>query len=362
MSVRFNKHVLGGAYDLVVVMSDLEPDDLLAFHIMADALRKAKKCVVVVGEGNVSKRGMCLALLKEIGVEQATVIDGQTSDKDFPLPLRRAFAGHAVDTELDASPVVDAVQQLLLETAVLDSASPLVICLKPPRELLTMPSALQAKLTLVCYGSFNFRSLGALKPDWQVLVNARFKETLVYESFLVTGAENSLTDSNSRLFEFALKTAQRNDASSTFWNGLLKAVRSWNKHIARDCLETIETLAREMCTDLEQNDWPALRAKKIRLGDRNWKVVSNIIDAESRQMVLADCALAAALCTDVPVQVRRGQQLSFDANGYTQFTAKDGGRVGVFEPVPFATMVNWVFDACQFGDLLSVQRTRSKEV
>lgn len=345
--MNFNKQVIAGEHDLIVVETDLEPDDVLALRIMADVLRAALKCVVVVGEGNLSKRAMCEALLKEIGVT-AQVIEGQRSDKDFPPALLRVFRGHPQGEQSELSPLEEGVNQLLLTTRVRDSEAPLFICMKPPRELLSLPRDLQEKVTVICYGSFNFRALGALAADWQTLVNTCFKETLVYESFLVTGAQNSLTAENSSLFDSALKMAQRNDASSPFWCGFLDAVRIWNKHIAVDCLETIERLACEMRGDLDRNDWAALRSKKIRLGDRNLKVVNNIIEAESRQMVLADCALAAALCLDVNVSVRRKQRMVFDANGYTTFVPDENGRVGFFEPVPFDTMVAWVVAACKF--------------
>lgn len=345
--MSLNKRVLAGEYDLLVIATDLEPDDLLAMRFLADALRAASKCVVLVGEGNLSKRAICEALLKEIGVV-AQVIEGQRSDKDFPLAMLRVFRGHPQGEQSEQTPLEEGVNQLLLQTRLRDSSAPLVICLKPPRELLALTKDVQQKLTLVCYGSFNFRALGALAADWQVLVNTCFKETLVYESFRATGAENSLSNQNSGLFDCALKMAQRNDASSPFWAAFFEAVRIWNKHIAVDCLETIEKLARQMRGDLDRNDWTALRAKKIRLGDRNLKVVNNIIEAESLQMVLADCALAAVLCLDVNVSVRRKQSMHFDDNGYTQFVDDENGRVGFFEPVPFTTMVAWVVAACKF--------------
>lgn len=342
--MSFNEKVLGGNYDTVAVMTDMEPDDILAFHVMAGALNAAPKRFVVVGEGSVAKRDMCQNMLADLGVN-APVIDGCESGKDFPLSLVTAFGMPIASSsaERNKDQVAPTMESLLAS-----SESPLVICIKPPRELLNISSQLQEKLTVVCYGGFNFRALNTHRNEWQALVNMRFKETIVYESFLVTGPQNSLSAANSLLFARAIAAAKTDSMTSGFWRGLLNAVKLWNAHIAFDCLETVEVLAKQMRDDLAREDWDALRSKKMRLEDRNLKVVASIIDAESCQMVLADCALAAALCTAVPVTVRRGQSLSFDSNGYSRFEASDGGRVGVFEPVPFATMIEWIEAACRF--------------
>lgn len=327
-----------GSYDLLGVWTDLEPDDFLAIGIMKHAMRLAKTCVVVVGEGRRSKREMALGLLRALDIK-ADVVQGQPSSKDYP-PLMHDLFDPIENASAEA-------ERPTLFSLLRDSSNPLVVCMKPPRELMQLPIEVTSKITLICYGSFNFRALGALMPEWANMINTAFKEAIVYESFLVSGPQNSISAANSELFDLIERGAFANKPNSTFWLSLKIAARVWNKHIADDCLETIVTLATQMQEDLAQTNWEALRAKKLRLEDRNLKPLVDIIDNEGKQMVLADCALAAALCTNVNATVRRGQRLSFDANGYTQFTPDPAGKVGFFESRSFGIVVKWVVDACE---------------
>lgn len=308
------------------VFTDLEPDDVAALHLLAPVLRQPSgPLYFCVGEGNLDKTAMMAALLAELQIVGATVIAGAASKKTYPADFVRVFGATPEPATAD---VLEAAARI--ESIAGAAARHLMLVLKPPRELLHLSAALVAKTTVVAYGSFNFRALGgAGSARFAELANDVMPQTIVYESFFVTGSENSVTQSNApQFFEHARTHAPR----------LLGAIEAWNAHIAVDRLEAVRDLSAQMIEDFRARNWPALhRAAAAR--SRASKVVDNIVAADGCQMVLADVGLATLLVTDAAVPLRRGR-IAFDAtSSFTQIVDDPDGRVHFVGPIPFAEMI-----------------------
>jgi hypothetical protein len=329
MSLNTNLFPSEQPYDGIIVESDVETDDVALLAILAPVLAQHKNVLVIVGEGKCIKTGMMRNLLDSLGLQHVETLQGTSSEKDYPAEMLFAFG--AIDQSKNDERSL-AMRAAALARFVDKLTHPLIILAKPPHEFLTLTDAQLKNATVVVYGSFNFRSLSNEEKDRLLyLLNEHCARVVLYESYLATGLENSVTPKNSLLFEHMRKCAAdatRKDAR--FWRGFQDAMLQWNKFIAADCLETVAQLSSQMLDYFEDGNWAELRAKKRRIEERNWKVVANIIDAESQQMVFADCAMAAAIIGTLPVRGLKGK-ISFDQETrYTVPIEDPTGRVFVF--------------------------------
>lgn len=329
--------------DLVVVSTDMEPDDLIALKQLAPVMKESPNLVVVVGEGKRSKAAMARNLLDCLGISHAVVTDGQLSDKDYPDEMHTAFGPVEERFSIQA---VECIRGKL-ETA----KNPLFIVMKPPRELLVIAETAPLLLlgaTVVIYGSFNFRSVFHDKEGLLRLFNGVVRKTIVYESFLATGDKKNSVDKKRKLTEtepdseciFQFAEAHQNEP---FWRGFLLSVQLWNNHILVDCLKSVMEATQEIQDTLAMEPivWQHAKKPKGRV-DRNWKVAQNIISAESNQFVMADCAMAALLCDDKPVTGVHGY-LAFDGD-YTKPDERIGGSCFFVRHLDFEQTARLIFN------------------
>lgn len=340
-----NSALVGDAdFGYVAVFKDNEPDDYLAVGLLAPYLRKIKKLLVVVGEGKLSKVGLTRTFLATLGLDHATVVGGDRSTKDYPPEMISAFGAPQSEATADAEAQIIS----FLST----SPNPLLIVLKPPRELLAVAATrpdLFSQATIVMYGSFNIRALGADKQRLLELVNTLALRTIIYETFLATGEKNSLEkkrkandDDDGSPGGFELFELMEQNADKPFWNGLLRSIKAWNNHIIGDCLDSIAESAQDMKQKLGGR-WDDLKKSKARF-ERNWKVAQNIIGAESMQMVMADCGLASILLHSQPAAGVRGN-LAFDGD-YTKPEPSVTGRCFFPTNLGYKTVAQRIYEQC----------------
>ena len=327
--MSFNPNLTTRALDACVVMTDLEPDDILALYLLREQLAAfGSRLLVIVGESSASKVELATVILRLLGVEAAMVLQGEVSDKEYPSTMYGAFGVSSEYKPRFRESIMTKVDAFLVAVA-----APLFIIMKPPHELWVIKSEYLARATVVMYGGFNFRALSREElGTLTYMFNTLFFESIVYESFHATGAANALTHANTSLFKYMHEQAN----SSPFWRGLRSAVDAWNGSIIADCLETVSRLSREMIVDFKAGDWAKLHSKKRRIEDRNWKVVASIVDADGQQMVFADCAMASVLSSTDAVPGVRGH-LAFSGDGYTIAEADADGRVFFVKGMDFAT-------------------------
>lgn len=348
-------------YPLIVAMaprpvfleSDLEPDDLLAVYVLLK--RGYSLDQVVVGEGDSRiKLERFLAYWAMLHAEfprqvpaDPAVLRGLSSKKPFPgdgqdvsdddaLLVRAA----AREKDEDESTVCEAYRTRLVAYLERHEA-PLVIQLKPMRELLavweSIPHALRLKTTLAHYGSFNYRSLMD-KADpvgsharIEAMLRSGFGRVVVYESFLATGAQNSITRDSMPALYRALDAFA---SSSPFLDCMKRLTLAWNQHCLERCQKSVAWYDKKP-QPLSDMDREARH--------RSLKIVDGIQKSLDSQMVLADSGLALVLENNetfsdqcVPAD------LSFDvATGYTQHVPRADATTSVYLGVPYNSL-----DAC----------------
>ncbi len=69
-----NTDLLPGTFDALVLLTDLEPDDLVAIFLIMQRLSSTVPVLVVVGEGGVSKTTMAYNLMRVLRHEVFSVV------------------------------------------------------------------------------------------------------------------------------------------------------------------------------------------------------------------------------------------------------------------------------------------------
>jgi hypothetical protein len=264
----------------ICVATDLEPDDVLALAVLHG--RKFAIKAVLVGEGDPrAKSHRALEYLSALGVADAVVTAGAPSDKLFP-----GEAPSAADTAFDAPSAFRYFEGLV------DSGIKHVLYLKPPRELLAMWTADQARartlfqhLHLGLYGSFNLRVLGYVKTAWMTSADeCPFASVRLYQN--VGGLADDFTGE-------AIKNLNPGTCPEFFGravDGHLKQVMHvWDSDVVKDCVDT--------CAGLGGIDGPPNG-----MDDERWRRNRTCYDQVSanfgRQIVAADPVLAAVVWSE----------------------------------------------------------------
>lgn len=312
--------------DCLIVMTELEPDDVLAIILLLRNLRRKLPILIVVGEGRVNKVDMARCIVRDYEFKfQIEIVQGFYSDKDYPLEALEIY-----ETKINLSEPT-AVETIITYLNIYKN--PFILGIKPPRELLVIDRNLLSHVTLAQYGSFNLRCLFKTYKDINISnwLNTSFKEVFLYESFFATGLENSVSDK--QLFEII----------SFKYEELYKLIKVWNDHISTDCLDSIV----DNCTKLKTSEWDE---KKILLNkiDRSLKIVKNIVDANNKQMVLADFALVVLLLNDSSKYDLRVGEIAFDEFGYTTINDKPDGKVTIPCNVNVKYIVDYIVGTIMF--------------
>jgi len=308
-------------HDALLILTDLEPDDVLAIYILRKRLDAAFPILVVLGEGDLNKTGMADGLFTQLGFTNFKTIQGPYSNfeyysnYEYPNEAIHIF-GDNVGKQFQANIYFEEIEKFLGEFV-----SPLILGIKPFTELLNVDPTVLSKCVLAMYGGFNLRCMtnNCLEESVAKLINNAFKYVILYETFFVTGEQNSINKNNApKLFE-TLVTSQ-----DLVLRGIVKLMGIWNDHIADECLKTIS----DVCCDIRRK-WPERQFKELKehidqIQKRHLKIVNSIVDAESTQMVLADFGLTALLVWDSVQfgEVKTGN-ISFDSMGYTIHTQEE---------------------------------------
>lgn len=337
-------------HDSIVILTDLEPDDVLAIHILSKHVNLNIPILVIVGESKVAKHDIGCGLMRNAGFNNFRVIQGPNSSKDYPIKIvTDLFQIDVKDVDLNSYDVFDSIVNFLKL-----SESPFILAIKPFTELFNIDRDLLKKCVFAVYGSFNFRCMfSSITPkDVADFVNNAFKYSIVYETYYVIGDQNSMNYNNARnIFDkLAVEAGDGSDrcdgndscegsdgreGNNIVARDLLYLVEYWGDHIANDCLETAEQLSKDMNSKWLDRDWDLLRRDYDRLINRNLKVVGSIIEAKNKQFVLADFGLVALLVSNNNIDInttttslKRGK-IWFE-NGYTKFEQSDSNNSGTF--------------------------------
>lgn len=177
----------------VVIHTDMEPDDVIAFGIIAGALRKLRKLrermcplAVTVGERDADKVAMVVGLCASLDLPLGSVTQVERTEQEFPRALLGVYAGAARPVASLAHPA-DALGEPCS-----------IVCIAPPRWLLRAfeGGANLAPHRFYMYGSFNCRTLLQEKFVDVATLTAflgAFERTLVFETRDAIGSDNSAT-------------------------------------------------------------------------------------------------------------------------------------------------------------------------
>jgi len=273
------------AYSLgsFLIMTDLEPDDMLALYMLSKSISNSK-VLFLVGEGNSNIKEMRMKKYIELlGFKNATVLRGMSSDKNFK------YDGFDVETEKEIKDITKVDDDIKFVEAQLDvfisDTNPAIICLKPPRELIKMYfdddnnfSERLAKCEMAGYMSFNLR---CLMKKWEkpkiIEFLKNFKRCYFYETHNAVGSANTITTDD---LDFNLIPKIVKDV-----------MKLWNKFMMEDCKDTIKKLRKKLDLKMVMNDSKRYKRKLM----RNEKKLTQIEGKEETQFVNADTGLIMSL-------------------------------------------------------------------
>jgi len=290
-------------WDSIAILTDLEPDDVLAIHMLLMYFPTMIPVFIGVGEGDCCKLDMAYNMMSRYPRTNVTYGDMGRSETVYPKAALEVFGTSAAG---------DSVGTSQFDIFVFSYENPLIICLMPPR---TMLGKLYAHADLAIYGSFNFRALTYADPDvladW---LNTGFKSVLLYETVHALGSTNSINMHNAKeVFEYT-KTIP----------GLDKLIEIWNNHIYSDKLDTINS-SLHLLEKSPHRSWDEVSsvAKKM---NRHLKIIMNVAEGDNKQMVAADFGLVLAICGFLDDYIVKHCRVAFHDDGYTKIIreAKDG--------------------------------------
>jgi hypothetical protein len=306
--------------DSLLILTDFEPDDIIALALLFKNLPPNMCCGVIVGEGGCDKRDAVRALAAMYRA-QVIIAEGRRSDKAYPVEM------------LEAIPSVHNMHALPYMTAtnlieyVLTTQKPTIVALKPAWELYGLPQEMLARATLYMYGSFNFRATfdEVAKNVVAHWLNTSFAHVYLYESYLATGSQSSVNAKNSpALFE----------ALADKMPELTPVMTAWNTSIVLECADTVADRVAEARAAGD------CLMKAVESIERNNKIILAILrGGVATQLVLADMALVAAMLTPA-IPWTPIAPIVFSDGGYTMATATtQSTKLSAVLNVPFDAVV-----------------------
>lgn len=260
------------------VLTDLEPDDLIAIA----ALPQAQFYLVGESDPRVKWARMrrYLAILFE-HPEESVVIAGTPSDRVFSREGGEFYDGlvlpdHPTNT-LKGKPIYEDsctvrglvyVKRALIKLS--ESDAPMLIILKPPRELLMLYEEskvafrnIAQHIDLLCYGGFNFR---ALDDDYDNLQNVlgAFRSVRIYDRSICSPEQLAVTGDCATLPEVHRIIQGGANRAHPFWTAVQAAIGDWNREIEK---------------------------RLSRKTDSNSTRICEAIRADREQFVIADCVI-----------------------------------------------------------------------
>ena len=256
-----------------VVLTDLEPDDMLALAALTSRTDIQVACVVG-GEGNPATKLARLAAYRDKGLFRDTspaLFAGCASAKLFPGET----APPADAAAFDADAFLTCIEAAVADSTANGSVAVLLV-LKPPRELNACLAAFPERtrdafsaMHCALYGSFNVRCMAG-ESDWLLLPDSPFQKTLLFESF--GGFSNGCSNINASTAQPILAALLAR--SRDFYEDVLQTARIWDEDVVRDCDETCARIAQgplctspEACAAWERND-ACRRAVRANMGNQ----------------------------------------------------------------------------------------------
>ena len=300
MFVSALMHAVRGMAKPLIIMTDLEPDDMLALKLLA---ARGYGCpLLLAGEGDPEvKRRRARAYAPMLNWP-ARAWAGAPSSKLFPGEVDAPPAQRALTAALEGAPTPPTAEELLaaLEAYGLAVPDAKLLCLKPPRELQALWESAQggargdipkarllaafARLTLVVYGSFNLRALGYERSLWMVAPETPFKRVVLYES--LGGTAEGVKNINPQTVPIGALWADRDGMYQEYDACLRAACSLWDEDIIRDCRET--------CAATEAGR-AAGDAEATATWDRNYACLVAVEANKGHQFVAADPVLAVLM-------------------------------------------------------------------
>jgi len=293
-----------------LISTDLETDDMVALYILSKEI-PSENITFLVGEGNSGMKKLRMnKYVKKLGFKNATVIRGFSSEKMFPYDGYDLFSESFINQLNCNKENVSYITKELY--SFLKKKSPIIISLKPPRELLKLTTlytddiiSVFSKCVFFGYMSFNMRCLmKEYNHDHIITFLEAFKECYYYETFHAIGSVNTITD----------KDIDMKKLPKIVYN----VMKDWNRHMVENCNKTCE----------RYKDRKDKRGKAKY--HRNKKALEDIQKSKGEQFVNADCGLIMSLLHDNPPYTKH--RVEFDEKtGYSKFT--QDGKINVIQPI-----------------------------
>jgi len=286
--------LIAGAYDAVVISTDLEPDDIVAIRALSCKLQGVP-LLVVVGEGDQDgKLSMAADILASCGL-RGSIVEGVRSSANFPLAALDAFSSSSSAVQKH-SKLLDGLAQDGVAAFLAAYKAPLALLLKPPIEFAEVPPSLLAKTSAIAYGSFNFvrfrEELGkrSSSPLLETLINAFGAFVLVERSHSV-GREAVLSPEQSGLWPLL----ERDE-------GLMKLTYIWNAATVRKAAKHLQLLGKQLVAASDANtSWDFMFnevANSYNKSTHTLAILGEIARLKGREICLADPLIAAILLDD----------------------------------------------------------------
>ncbi|QKF93517.1 hypothetical protein QKU48_gp0059 [Fadolivirus algeromassiliense] len=283
------------------IETDLEPDDVLSLAIFPNAN------YYVVGEGDANiKYNRMIQYCKQLENNNTIIIQGFGSKKPF----------HDDGKEFDFIDKKECHEKYLDNFKIFaESPDPIMVCIKPLRELVDeytinpeLIKKLVSNIELYVYGGFNFRCLLRNYEKKLLELFDAFKKVCIYESFYVSGENNSVKKFNFPKLYHHLIQYSESSKYNLFYRTLLKLTYNWNIHLKNEMIELLKN------------------EKNIDKYKRSEKVIHDIEGNEEFQYVLADFGLAAVYRDIEPQPIKN---LRFE-NWYTKFDETDDDKTNLY--------------------------------
>jgi len=299
-----------GSYDGIFISTDLEPDDAAALKVIAPRIR-GTPLLVVVGEGNApsgSKCSLAAEILASYSLdEHATIVQGRASTAVYPAAALRAYnSGDGAMRPHRATIVAGESDEAVADRVAAfcgQCEAPFALLIKPPHEMVELPTAVLRRVTAAVYGSFNFSELrDAMRRKAPSLSEedafARqeaflhcFKACLWVERSNSVGRDATLSNVETDPVWPALAA----DA------GVVNMVTAWNEHSVLAIADKVGGLKQEISEILSR---PAAEDKFSAIGtcvsrhEKRLAIMASIAATRGQQMPLADPLVSALLLDD----------------------------------------------------------------
>lgn len=277
-----------GIFNQIFILTDGEPDDIVALYILAQRIRKA---TVIVGEG--TQLHLKAKRIRPLLPKTWDLYTGFSSDHPFQ---------EEGEVKTDDG-ILDHGYKILADVA--HKGDTLFIVLKPSRELFSIPWQHITRSTLWMYGGYNLRCMMKKYTKRNIEAWLRlFNKVYLYESFYASKEDNVINPDNFPLLEKLIDKIP----------GLRDLCYRW------DLFQLEQT--RQQLT--EKKETPRLERARIRL--------RQLTMFGGYQIVLADIGLAL---TDMDTDYAPCEITIDEKTGYTKmkFWSEDYFQYGI-KPIP----------------------------